>query len=1062
MNRLHTLLFLFLSTILSLQAETLVNEGFRSTLSSPWTGNIITYESGTGGYQRFTAIGSTITSPSYNWSSYTNIKVEFQVAKYGSGTDGPISIQVSDDGGSTWTAFSANGATPSSSSYVTSSINLPNNINKSNLKIRFIRTNSPSEKRFRDLVITGDVSSCTAPSTTPEGFATYSTATENTIDLEWLDGNGAGRVIKMNSSNSFTNLANGANPSANTLYSGSGEQVVYNGTGSSPITITDLLPNTTYYFIGYEYCSPDRVYNNSATSEAVTTDIGSTLILTDDITFGTYCNGSDNNINVSFDATGSFNQDFKVQISDENGNFSNNLTQNIIGSGSASPISAVIPANYTVGTKYRVRVINEDPITIGTNNGHDFTINATPSEPTNISPSAVCEGQSIAVTGTGSNNATSYTFWDASTNGNQITNGVSGNTLTLDNTTPAGTYTIYIQGNNATCSSSRKEVILQVNSTPSISGSFTYSSNPSCGPVIIGFDAGYYFQTTSNGILQDKPTTSTYTLNSSGTIYVRAFNGSCWSDAIASNAVTIASPINISTQPSNISVPENSSGTMNVVASNVVSYQWQENDGNGWANMSGENAATLSFNSPSSSKNGYNYRVIMTGNSPCSNDTSSNATLTVTAPIAGSLWSNNITGTNPGNSNPYTAGQVVNNNITVSGIGRSGVSPNNGDDRYNANGWSTSSSLDATKYFTWTLTANSGYELSVSELNVNLRRSNTGPNKIQVRTSLDNFATGTEISYTGTANNEPFTFSINSSNVNQLEIRLYGYNASANTGTLSVNDFDFIGFIEAACSVDNPVGTFSYSNNPSCGPASISYDAGYYFQTTETGTSIASPTSSAYNLNSSATIYVRAYNGTCWSDAVASNAVVITPPISINNQPQNKTISSTGSGSMSVSASNVQSYQWQENDGSGWEDINGATSSSLVFNQPSQSKNGFLYRVVMTGNSPCTSVTSSNATLTVVTPSGPCSSPSGLNTNVNGHQVTFNWSGSNGADIHAVLLINDATGDYSKGFSPTSLGFTATIPSGTYRWVVMSLCNTILYGNGNASQWIEGPVFTVP
>jgi len=51
-----------------------------------------------------------------------------------------------------------------------------------------------------------------------------------------------------------------------------------------------------------------------------------------------------------------------------------------------------------------------------------------------------------------------------------------------------------------------------------------------------------------------------------------------------------------------------------------------------------------------------------------------------------SIFTNPITGTNPNTSNPYTTGQIVDPNLTVSGIGRgTGINGNNANDRYNAN-----------------------------------------------------------------------------------------------------------------------------------------------------------------------------------------------------------------------------------------------------------------------------------------------------------------------------------------------------------------------------------------
>ena len=71
-----------------------------------------------------------------------------------------------------------------------------------------------------------------------------------------------------------------------------------------------------------------------------------------------------------------------------------------------------------------------------------------------------------------------------------------------------------------------------------------------------------------------------------------------------------------------------------------------------------------------------------------------------------SIWMNPITGTNPNTSNPYTTGQTVDPNITVSGIGRgSGIAGSNANDRYSASGWSTGA-IDLNDYFEFTITPN--------------------------------------------------------------------------------------------------------------------------------------------------------------------------------------------------------------------------------------------------------------------------------------------------------------------------------------------------------------------
>lgn len=643
---------------------------------------------------------------------------------------------------------------------------------------------------------------CLAPTESVEGFNTFSVASENSIELEWLNGNGDGRVIVMNRNNIFTDLPYGANPTANLTYSGSGEQVVYNGTGNSPIIIDGLFPNTPYYFKGYEYCSPDKVYNNSSSGEPVTTQMGSTSIITNTTSYGSFCNGTSNVISVGFDKVGDFIAPFKVQISDELGNFPPNLNDNIIGSNSVSPISATIPANITPNQYYRVRVLNQEPITIGNDNGSSIQIFTTPTTPTTPNPATVCQGTAISITAIGSINATGYTFWDQATGGTQITTGVSGNTLTTPANLSAGTHSFFIQGENGICVSPRKEVVITLNTSPSSpSGSFIYSANPSCGPASISFDEGYYFQLTADGESIAYPTNSSYILNASGTIYVRAYNGTCWSPAVASNAITINNPINITTQPTNKTIAVNTTGILSVIASNVVTHQWQVNDGCGWENIFSANSSSLTISNPSLDKDGNQYRVLLTGGAPCVNVISNSIDLTVTdaIPISERIWFNNIDGTNPNTSDPFTSGDVANSNITVSGIGRSsGITPANANNRYNAYGWDVPD-LDLNKYFTWTITANNGYNLILSSLIINLQRSGTGPAAFAIRTSQDGFV--------GTVTQGLIAlgrFDVNMGNIRvesneSIEIRLYAAVGATPAGTLSVNDFDFKGSVTAVC-----------------------------------------------------------------------------------------------------------------------------------------------------------------------------------------------------------------------------------------------------------------------
>ncbi|MCL6103532.1 MAG: T9SS type A sorting domain-containing protein [Bacteroidetes bacterium] len=93
-------------------------------------------------------------------------------------------------------------------------------------------------------------SSCTAP-TSQASAITFSGVSTNSMTANWTNGNGSRRVVKINTSNSFTAPGNGTDPTANSSYSGSGKQVVYNGTGTSA-TVTGLSAGITYWFRVYE------------------------------------------------------------------------------------------------------------------------------------------------------------------------------------------------------------------------------------------------------------------------------------------------------------------------------------------------------------------------------------------------------------------------------------------------------------------------------------------------------------------------------------------------------------------------------------------------------------------------------------------------------------------------------------------------------------------------------------------------------------------------------------------------------------------------------------------
>ncbi|MES2734247.1 MAG: PKD domain-containing protein, partial [Bacteroidota bacterium] len=109
---------------------------------------------------------------------------------------------------------------------------------------------------------------CPAPSVQASSVS-FSSISTRSMSLSWVNGSGMGRIAKINTTAQFTSPANGVSPSANAIYQGSGEQVIFNGSGNT-VNITGLLPGVTYYVKVYEYnCTGDAlVYSPNTANPA--------------------------------------------------------------------------------------------------------------------------------------------------------------------------------------------------------------------------------------------------------------------------------------------------------------------------------------------------------------------------------------------------------------------------------------------------------------------------------------------------------------------------------------------------------------------------------------------------------------------------------------------------------------------------------------------------------------------------------------------------------------------------------------------------------------------------
>jgi len=182
-------------------------------------------------------------------------------------------------------------------------------------------------------------------------------------------------------------------------------------------------------------------------------------------------------------------------------------------------------------------------------------------------------------------------------------------------------------------------------------GTITPTANPACGSTTLsysGASADIYWQTSATGTSTANPTISAYTVTSSGTYYVRALDGTCWSTgALASSAITINTAPAITTQPINQSVSEPSTATFSVIASNATGYQWQINTGSGWSDISGATLNSYTTAATTTAMSGYQYQCIVSGAAPCGAVTSNAVTLTVNPPSSACLSESFTAGATP-------------------------------------------------------------------------------------------------------------------------------------------------------------------------------------------------------------------------------------------------------------------------------------------------------------------------------------------------------------------------------------------------------------------------------
>jgi hypothetical protein len=255
------------------------------------------------------------------------------------------------------------------------------------------------------------------------------------------------------------------------------------------------------------------------------------------------------------------------------------------------------------------------------------TINPFPGTANCATPSAACSGTSATITGANSSNATSYTYWDASTSGNQITTStnppgtVSSNNLTTPTTLIANSYTYYVQGENA-CGSSpaRQSVMVTISDAPltptcSTPAAVCYGNTVTITGAGAGASASYTYwdaltggtQITS-GVSGGNLTTSSSLSAGAHDYFVQGEVGSCFS---ARQTVTVTINALPADPPAPVAATNpvcNSTTLSESPAPGGVTYYWQGTT-NGGASPITSNNASANYTANTTGTNSYYLRA---------------------------------------------------------------------------------------------------------------------------------------------------------------------------------------------------------------------------------------------------------------------------------------------------------------------------------------------------------------------------------------------------------------------------------------------------------------------
>ena len=381
----------------------------------------------------------------------------------------------------------------------------------------------------------------------------------------YLNANSNNVLIAGNTPTNYTNLNN---KKLNPLFVSASDFHLQAGSPARDAGINVGLPaDYEGNPIPFNYISDIGAYEYTS---ATTTNIS-----TGTITGSPFCAGA--SVSIPFTVTGTFNSGniFTAELSNATGSFS---APTVIGSltGTTSGIiAAIIPVASVQGTSYRIRVKGSNPLTIGSDNGANISINPILAPSISIALSSgnnpSCQGSSVTFSASQVNGGASPSYqWKV--NGiNAGTNSSAFTTASLTN----GQIITCILTSNAPCAIPQvvtsNAITMSVNTLPANAGIISGPTNVYQGQNSVTYtvsviaNASSYIWTLPNGATGSSSTNSiniSYSNSAiSGYITVKG-NNSCGNGGPSTIAVNVNQTPVISNQA--FSVAENSANGTNV------------------------------------------------------------------------------------------------------------------------------------------------------------------------------------------------------------------------------------------------------------------------------------------------------------------------------------------------------------------------------------------------------------------------------------------------------------------------------------------------------------------